>query len=253
MKLELTWVPGHEPALVFLHGLGTDGRCFRGALNAPGLRGRALLIPDLPGFGRSPLPEEFLCTMDAYAEHLMTLCRQFKLNEIAICAHSMGGAVGIIMAEKWRGCVTHFANAVGNLIPEDCFFSRPFIEMGWEAFESHGFQKFKDKIESQPPHPNRPPSTYLQSLQKTSARAMYLSGRDLVRLSVEGNLLSRFLALPCKKLYLADEDNPIHPHLKTALEKSDIPVTIIPNTGHALMEDNPADFYGVLADFLNDN
>ncbi len=253
MKLELTWVPGQEPALVFLHGLGADGRCFRGALNAPGLRGRALLIPDLPGFGRSPLPEEFSHAMDAHAESVITLCHQFKLNEIAICAHSMGGAVGIILAEKCPGRVTHFVNAVGNLIPEDCFFSRPFIEMGWEAFEAHGFQKFKDKIKSQLFHPNRPPSTYLQSLQKTSARAMYLSGRDLVRLSDEGNLLSRFLALPCKKLYLADADNPILPYLKTAREKGNVPITVIPNTGHALMENNPADFYGALADFLNDN
>ena len=245
-------MPGQEPALVFLHGLGADGRCFRGALNAPGLRGRALLIPDLPGFGSNPLPNEFPCTMDAHAALVISLCQEFDLNEIAICAHSMGGAVGIIMAEKWRGHVTHFVNAVGNLISEDCFFSRPFIEMGWEAFEACGFQKFKDKIKSQPPHPNRPASTYSQSLQKASIRAMYHSGNDLVRLSDEGNLLARFLALPCKKLYLADEDNPIHPHLKTALENGNVPFTIIPNTGHALMEDNPADFYGSLADFLID-
>ena len=149
--------------------------------------------------------------------------------------------------------MTHFANAVGNLIPEDCFFSRPFIEIGWEAFEAHGFQTFKDKIESQPPHPNRPPSTYFQSLQKTNSRAMYLSGRDLVRLSDDGNLLARFLALSCKKIYLQDEDNPIPPHLKTALEKDGIPVTIIPNTGHSLMEDNPVAFYAALAGFLSDN
>ena len=251
MKLSFAWVPGHEPALVFLHGLGADGRCFRGALNAPELRGRALLIPDLLGFGRSPLPEEFLRTMDAHAESVIALCQKFELYEIAICAHSMGSAVGIIMAEKWRGRVTHFVNAVGNLIPEDCFFSRPFIEMGWEAFEAHGFQKFKDKIKSQPLHPNRPPSTYPQSLRKTSARAMYLSGRDLVRLSDEGNLLARFLALSCKELYLADEDNPIHPHLKTALEKGSVSISIIPNTGHGLMEDNPVAFYAALADFLN--
>lgn len=251
MKLHYTWVPGQEPALVFLHGLGADGRCFRGALEAHRLRGRALLIPDLPGFGSSPLPEEFSCTMDEHADYVINLCQEFKLNDIAICAHSMGGAVGIILAEKWPGRVTHFANAVGNLIPEDCFFSRPFIEMGWETFEAYGFQKFKDKIESQPPHPNRPTSTYFQSLQKTNARAMYLSGRDLVRLSDEGNLLERFLALPCKKLYLADEDNPIPRNLKCALEENDVPVVVIPNTGHALMENNPDVFYTALADFLS--
>jgi len=251
MKIEFTWVPGQEPALVFLHGLGTDGRCFHGALDTPELRGRALLIPDLPGFGDSRLPEDFPCTMDAYAECVINLCRKYKLKDIAICAHSMGGAVGIIMAEKWPGRVTHFANAVGNLIPEDCFFSRPYIEMGWEAFESHGFQQFKDRFKSQTPHPNRPPSTYYQSLQKTSARAMHMSGSDLVRLSDEGNLLERFLALPCKKLYLADEDNAIHPRLNTVLEKNSVPITIIPNSGHGLMEDNPVDFYTALADLLN--
>ena len=83
MKLSFTWVPGQEPALVFLHGLGADGRCFRGALNAPELRGRALLIPDLPGFGSSPLPEEFSCTMDAYAESVIALCRKFNIQIVS--------------------------------------------------------------------------------------------------------------------------------------------------------------------------
>ena len=48
-KLAFSWVPGREPAIVFIHGLGADGRCFLGALDAPGLKGRALLVPDLAG------------------------------------------------------------------------------------------------------------------------------------------------------------------------------------------------------------
>ena len=100
------WVPGREPGLVFIHGLGSFGRCFRHAGQHPGLRGRAILIPDLPGFGGNPAPEAFSFTMQAQAGWLADLCRDAGLRRIAIVGHSMGGAVGILLAEVWTGEAT---------------------------------------------------------------------------------------------------------------------------------------------------
>ena len=250
-KLAYTWVPGQEPVVVFIHGLGADGRCFSGALNSPELKGRALLIPDLVGFGNSPRPDSLSYTMEAQAEFLCDLCQSLGVSQIAIVAHSMGGAVGILFAEKWPDTVTHFANAVGNLVPEDCFYSRPLIEMGWEAFSAKGFEEFKAEIAAQASRSDRPPSTYLESLQKTTAQAMYRSGSDLVRVSDEGDLLARFLRLSCHKLYLQDADSRMTSHLEKALHQAGVPILVIPNSGHSLMEDNPTGFYHTIARFLD--
>jgi pimeloyl-ACP methyl ester carboxylesterase len=250
-ELAYTWVRGQEPLLVFIHGLGADGRCFHHALNAPVLQGRALLIPDLVGIGNSPHWEDFSYTMEAQAELLLHLCKRLGASEVAIVGHSMGGAIGICLAEMWPGSVTHFANAVGNLIPEDCFYSRTVRDMGWEAFKKGGFRKFKQRIKAESHHARPSVSAYLASLNRTTARAMYLSSCDLVRLSDEGNLLSRFLHLSCKKLYLQDSDTDLPAHLTEALLTAGVPIVRIPDTGHGLMEDNPSVFYSSLAEFLS--
>jgi pimeloyl-ACP methyl ester carboxylesterase len=246
-----TWMRGQEPLLVFIHGLGADGRCFRDALTAPALQGRALLIPDLVGFGNSPHREDFSYTMEAQAGLLLKLCKRLGASEITIIGHSMGGAIGICLVEMWPDSVTHFASAVGNLVPEDCFYSRTVRDMGWDAFQKGGFRKFKARIKAESRHARPSVSAYLASLNRTSARAMYLSSCDLVRLSDEGDLLSRFLHLPCKKLYMQDCDTHLPAHLTQALLTADVPMVRIPDTGHGLMEDNPSVFYSALAEFLS--
>ena len=244
------WVPGREPGLLFIHGLGSFGRCFRHALESGRLPGRAILIPDLPGFGGEPTPEGFSFSMEAQADWLAALCRSIGLRQISIIGHSMGGAVGILLSERLAGEVTHFACAVGNLVPEDCFFSRKIAEMGEAAFEEHGFAEYAERFRPREDQAVASGSTYYESLRTTSPKAMYRSSVDLVRLSDQGDLLGRFLALRCPKIYLCDTESLMAPHLEGALRMAGVPIVLIPRTGHALMEDNPDGFYSVLADFL---
>ena len=248
--LSYTWVPGREPALVFVHGLGADSRCFRAALDSPHLTGRAMLLPDLPGFGYTPVPREFPFTMSAHAESVCELAASVGAERIAIVSHSMGGAIGILLAETWAGTVTHFINAVGNLVSEDCTFSRAFLSLGRAAFESEGFARFKQAFRASPILPDRQPSTYYDSLGKTSARVVFSCAEDLVDLSDHGDLLKRFLDLPCRKLFLQDEDTPLPTHLEEALVGGGVPVEWVANSGHGLMEDNPDEFYMSIARFL---
>jgi len=235
---------------VLLHGLGSFGRCFRDAPESPVLKGRAILIPDLPGFGSSPAPEEFPFTMEAQAESIAALCRSVGLRSLAVVGHSMGGAVGIALAEKWLGTVTHFACAVGNLVPEDCFFSRDIVRMGESAFETRGFAEYTERFRPSEEERVASRSTYHESLRMTSARAIFRSSVDLVRISDEEDLLGRFLALPCPKIYLCDSGNPVAAPIEAALAGAGIPLVTVPRTGHALMEDNPEGFYSALGAFL---
>lgn len=211
-----------------------------------------MLTPDLPGFGNSPAPGEFPFTMEAQAESVAALCRSVGLRRIAVVGHSMGGAVGILLAERWPGTVTHFACAVGNLVPEDCFFSRDIVRAGESTFEARGFAEYTERFRPSEEARSASRSTYHESLRMTSARAIFRSSVDLVRISDEGNLLERFLALPCPKIYLCDSGNPVAASLETALAGAGVPRVVVPGTGHALMEDNPEGFYSALAAFLEE-
>lgn len=81
---------------------------------------------------------------------------------------------------------------------------------------------------------------------------MYHSCRDLVRLSDDDNLLGRFLQLPCRKLHLQDEDSRMPSRLESALRQRGVPVISVPESGHGMMEDNPAAFYDAIARFLEE-
>jgi pimeloyl-ACP methyl ester carboxylesterase len=250
-KISHTYVPGRSPCIVFVHGLGADGRCFEPSLRSQ-CGDNAILIPDLMGFGKTDsVPGGFSFAMQAQADQVLLLCASKGLHDIAIVGHSMGGAVGIFVAERWIGKVTHFANAVGNLVPEDCTYSRRIISQGHDLFCSEGFERFKTEI-AKSRNPDRPAGTYLESLQSTTAHAMYRSSQDLVALSDNGELLSRFLRLRCKKLYLKDEDTPIPARLQRALVGANIAIVEVPKSGHGLMEDNPDAFYGAIDSWLKE-
>ncbi len=247
-----TWIPGREPGLLLIHGLGSFGRCFRHAPESPRLKGRAMLIPDLHGYGGSRAPRGFSFTMEAQADSLAALCRAVGLGQIAIVGHSMGGTVGILLAERWAARVTHCASAVGNLVPEDCFFSREIVRMGEEAFEARGFAEYVERFRLREEAAAQSWSTYGESLGMTNARAIFRSSVDLVRLSDEGDLLGRFLALGCPKAYFCDTDNPMAASIERALIEAKVPIARVPRTGHMLMEENPEGFYSAVADFLED-
>jgi pimeloyl-ACP methyl ester carboxylesterase len=46
------------PTVVYVHGLGESGRCFEALAADPALAHLRHVIPDLPGYGRSPWPAQ---------------------------------------------------------------------------------------------------------------------------------------------------------------------------------------------------
>ena len=56
MFLRDTAPPEPGLTLLFIHGLGESGLCFEELARRPELKALRLLIPDLPGYGRSPWP-----------------------------------------------------------------------------------------------------------------------------------------------------------------------------------------------------
>jgi len=85
--------------LILLHGLGSDAT---GLLDlAALLRGWQLVLPDLPGYGRSaPLPGEH--TLLRYAGVVDGLRRALGLSRFALLGHSLGADVALTYAGTYR-------------------------------------------------------------------------------------------------------------------------------------------------------
>ncbi len=79
-------------AIVFLHGAGGSHHTFRDQW--AGLKGpMRLVIPDLPGHGRSGgAPRE---SVDAYAAWIVDFVKEVGLDRFILAGHSMGGAIAL--------------------------------------------------------------------------------------------------------------------------------------------------------------
>lgn len=96
---------GQGPVVVLLHGVPFDGNLWNRQFDA--LKDYKLIIPDLPGSGRSELVEDM--SMEGMAECIKELIVHetaslfFKMGEphsVVIIGHSMGGYIALALAEK---------------------------------------------------------------------------------------------------------------------------------------------------------
>jgi pimeloyl-ACP methyl ester carboxylesterase len=90
------WINGKGKPLVLIHGFAEDHRVWDHQLDA--LKEYQLIIPDLPGSGKSELLDD--TTIDAMAEVILEILDKESIQECCMIGHSMGGYITLAFAEK---------------------------------------------------------------------------------------------------------------------------------------------------------
>lgn len=91
---------GKGTPVLFLHGFGEDGTIFNALL--PHLEKYAtLLIPDLPGSGKSKTENDFDYSLEHLALVMKALLDQEGVSSCVVLGHSMGGYIALAMAEQF--------------------------------------------------------------------------------------------------------------------------------------------------------
>lgn len=94
---------GKGSSLILLHGYQSDSRAWNDMI--PFLKEQhQLIIPDLPGHGKSELIEE-VNTMELMADVVKELMQHLNINKAIVAGHSMGGYVALALAEKTPNAV----------------------------------------------------------------------------------------------------------------------------------------------------
>ena len=90
---------GEGPPLLFVHG---HAGCWQNWLeNIPYFaQTRRVIIPDLPGFGWSPMPAGEV-SITNYARALDSICEQLEIDAAAVVGNSMGGFIAAEMAIRF--------------------------------------------------------------------------------------------------------------------------------------------------------
>lgn len=93
-----------KPALL-VHGFGEDGEIWHNQVKF--LQDKfKLIVPDLPGSGRSELTDEM--SMEGMAEVILAIMQEEKCVPCPVIGHSMGGYITLALAEKYPEVLTTF-------------------------------------------------------------------------------------------------------------------------------------------------
>jgi pimeloyl-ACP methyl ester carboxylesterase len=137
---------GEGAVVVLLHGFGEDGTVWQNQYKAfPDLK---LIIPDLPGSGRSELIEDM--SMEGLAESVKTLIEHetaslfFKEGEphsVILIGHSMGGYITLAFAEKYHHMLRGFG-LFHSTAYADSEEKKQIRQKGIDFIKSHGAIEF---------------------------------------------------------------------------------------------------------------
>jgi len=90
------FVEGNGPALVFLHGWGSNSTFWFMSTEQLVQAGYSLYFLDLPGFGKTEMPKESFTTQK-YADFLTSFVGKLGLKDFVLVGHSFGGKVAVKM------------------------------------------------------------------------------------------------------------------------------------------------------------
>jgi pimeloyl-ACP methyl ester carboxylesterase len=230
--------------IFFIHGLGCAKEHFDDAWSFDRLNEYSILAPDLPGFGDSPGYETFSYNLQDHAEICRKVIDRLPDFRVHIVGHSMGGAVGLLLSDMIQERLESFVNVEGNLISQAGDISRRNALVTFEEFQKKQLPGmiFATAISDEPGM-----KLWSRFIRKSNEKGLYLSSQSLAGWSESGILLEKFMKLACKKIYIYGKANS---YMKVLRMLDGIPTVSIAKSGHFPMNDNPAEFYNTLADFL---
>ncbi|OLP44534.1 alpha/beta fold hydrolase [Rhizobium oryziradicis] len=229
-------LPGNEPVRIFVHGLGSSSLAYYTSVATdPKIAGQRTLLIDLLGFGISDRQQDFGYSLSEQAAALASFMDKLEISKADVIAHSMGGAIAIMLASTRPDLVGRLVVCEANLLPTP----RPRIDAYSEdLYIAEGFASTLKNIGN----------IWSVTMRLADPVAMYRSEQSLGK-NMPTDLSDRFINLPMPHAFIQGERSPA-PHDKDRIVAADIPIITIPDAGHNMMLDNQDAFISALEKVL---
>lgn len=228
---------GDGPPVLVLPGLGIPAGEALGIDPERVLPGRRLLVPDIPGTGRSAGLE------DMSVEDITTMARglikHLDAGPAIVVGHSMGGLAGLFLCRDTPEVVAGFVNVEGNLGPGDCFVSRRVVV---EPVATVAAAMGRSRLAGS--------ARYGRVLARlTDAATLRSVSRSLVAHSTGSPLLEWFAAVHVPRLFITGTSGGDLPYLGE-LKRAGIPVLSLTRSGHFPMYSRPTAYYRAIEELV---
>jgi pimeloyl-ACP methyl ester carboxylesterase len=208
--------------------------------------GRPFIVYDAPGCGESECSNLSAVSVPFLVDTARVVLTRLEAEQFHLVGHSMGGLTSRMLAHEEGERVLSFIDIEGNVAPEDCFLSRQITSHP----SDNPYQFFADFIDRNWKANDFSSSLYAASLQhKVRAEAVHGIFTSMVELSDHGDLLTKFVELPCRKMFMYGEQNAGLSYL-SRLEESGVTLACISDSGHFPMYSNPVEMWKRIAFFL---
>jgi len=228
---------GSGKPVVLLHGWGTDASSWVKVVETLNPSFHIYSI-DLPGFGKSSLPQEVFGISD-YVETLKEIFKALKIKDVLLIGHSFGGNLAWVFAAKYPESVKKLVlvnssgirkqsgkvkliSSIANLTPN--FIKAPFRKEIYNLIGEHDYETSGPLKESFKKIVNDDQSNLLTKIEIPT---LIIWGED-------------------------DKDVPVSHAYKYRSEIKNSKLYILPAAGHFSFLDRPNDFNKLLINFLND-
>jgi pimeloyl-ACP methyl ester carboxylesterase len=239
---------GSGPAIMFIHGLGGAKENFYAAYQTAALDQCTLVAFDNPGTGLAEFDPAQCPDVGALADIAHLVSEQLMPEHYFIAAASMGGLIALLKL-RTRGTygIDGFVNIEGNLLPEDCMFSRRTASHDPNTFQTTVFFEMISELRNSPHTGDRIIAENMA--MNTDARAYHTFSRQTVAESDSGRLVQEFLALTMPRLFLYGHVNRSLSYLDR-LRQGSVEVREIARAAHFLFYDNPIETFTAIGEFV---
>lgn len=247
--LRYTSLPGRDPALVYLTGLGlavagTFDRC----LTAPTLVGRRTVLADVLGAGFSDGPESFSYSLEDHAHTIATLLDGLDLRTTTVIGYSFGGAVAITLAATRPDLVGRLVLPEPNLDPGGGAFSRRIAAQDEASFRATGFAALLADVNAKARNGDASWQVTAGMLSVTAPHGLHRSAVGLVA-GTKPTMRERLLALRIPRAIIRGEASGPNRRQEELLAAG-VRLSVVPGATHGMMWDNPQGFVTALEEAL---
>ena len=166
-----------------------------------------------------------------------------------IAAASMGGLIALLLLRRHGSSRAQgLINLEGNLLSEDCMFSRRTSGHDADHFRNIVFNQMISELLGSPYAGDRMIAHNMAL--NTNPSAYHAYSFQTVKESDSGCLLEEFLSLQMPRLFLYGEANRSLTYL-SRLRNSSVEVVEVPRSAHFLFYDNPVETFAAIGNFVH--
>jgi pimeloyl-ACP methyl ester carboxylesterase len=247
-----------EPAVVFVHGFPFQASMWDPQIPVAVGAGRRVVVPDLPGFGRSDVPaERSAYSIDRYADLVAALIGELDLGPVVLVGLSMGGYIALAVARRHADVLAGLVLADTRADPDTAEGRQNRSDQQASVEEKGDVTPLVDGLlnrilsDSSPQHAEV--RSGLGDMMRSTAPAGWIGALEAMKTRRDQTDLLPTIPVPA--LVVVGESDALVPlEVAEAMAKA-IPnarFEVVPDAGHVANLENPGVFNRVFAEFLSD-